>query len=571
MGVAAVFPTGTRFEEIVEYFSGEGALPRPNAPAAQPSAKSAARPVVLESGIEVKPVYGPEDLAGIDPANDIGRPGEFPFTRGIHREMYRKRPWTMRQYAGFGTPGETNARFRFLIEHGQDALNVAFDLPTQLGLDSDDPRAEGEVGRVGMAVDTLADMEVAFEGVPLDRVSVSLTVNAVTPVLLAMYVVVAERQGVPRSAVRGTTQNDILKEYVGRGAWIFPVEPSLRLVADTIEFCAREVPHYYPVSVCGYHIRESGATPVQEMAYALSIARAYVGLGVERGLAIDEFAHRISFNFDVFGNLWEQVAKFRAGRRLWARMLAGMGAKEAATMQLKMIAGGGGGGLTIEEPENNIVRGTTYALASALGGAQTMALCCYDEAYTIPSEKASLLSLRTMQILAEETGLCDTVDPLAGSYYVEWLTSEMERRIAAEIARVESEWGGIVNAIARGYLQREVARQAYRYERGIQSGEIAKVGVNRHPTAAGALSEEVLLHKCRPEAAEEQRRRLAEVRARRDGGTVARAIDRVRADAISGANLMPAMLEAVQAYATLGEITRTLEEVFGRWREPVGV
>src|SRR5574337_333032 len=418
------------------------------------------REVILESGISVKPVYGPDDLKSIDPPIDIGKPGEFPFTRGIHPQMYRARPWTMRQYAGFGTPSETNERFKFLIANGQNALNVAFDLPTQMGLDSDDPLAEGEVGRVGMAVDTLVDMETAFDSIPIDKISVSLTINAVAAPIIAMYFVVAEKHGVSISECRGTAQNDILKEYSGRGAWIFPVEHGIRLVTDTIEFCARQAPKYYPVSVCGYHIRESGANPVQEIAYAYCIARAYIREAMGRGLGVDDFAERISFNFDIFGNLWEQVAKFRAARRLWARLMRDeFGAQRPETMQMKMLAGGGGAGLTIEEPENNIARGAYYALISALAGAQTMALCCYDEAYTIPTEKASLISLRTMQILADEMGLCDTADPLAGSYYIEWLTNEMETRIVAEMKCVDEQMGGIVQAVSEGRIQAEVARQ----------------------------------------------------------------------------------------------------------------
>jgi methylmalonyl-CoA mutase N-terminal domain/subunit len=528
------------------------------------------RPVILESGIPVQPVYGPEQVAGIDPAADIGRPGEFPFTRGIHPLMYRARPWTMRQYAGFGTPAETNERFKFLIANGQNALNVAFDLPTQMGLDSDDPLAEGEVGRVGMAVDSLADMETAFDGIPLEKISVSLTINAVAAPLMAMYFVVAEKHGVPLREVRGTAQNDILKEYIGRGAWIFPVEHGLRLIGDTVEFCARHAPKYYPVSVCGYHIRESGATPVQEIAYAYCIARAYIAEALRRGLAVDDFAERISFNFDIFGNLFEQVAKFRAARRLWARLLRDeFGAQKPGSLQMKMIAGGGGGGLTIEQPENNIVRGAYYALISALSGAQTMALCSYDEAYTIPTEKAALISLRTMQILMDEMGLCDTADPLGGSYYVEWLTSEMEKRITAEMQRVEGEMGGIVRAVSQGAVQREVAHQAWQYEQGLQSGAIPKVGVNRYRQAEE--QREVQMHEYRPEQADDSVRRLHALRAGRDERAVAAALEQVCQAASGGQNVMPAMLQAVRAYATLGEITRSLKSVFGLFQEPVGL
>jgi methylmalonyl-CoA mutase N-terminal domain/subunit len=528
------------------------------------------REVILESGIPVKPVYGPEDLVAGDPSQSVGQPGEFPFTRGIHPLMYRARPWTMRQYAGFGTPVETNQRFKFLIANGQNALNVAFDLPTQMGLDSDDPLAEGEVGRVGMAVDSLADMEVAFDGIPLDQISVSLTINAVAAPLMAMYFVVAEKHGVPLARVRGTAQNDILKEYIGRGAWIFPVEPALRLIGDTLEFCARQAPKYYPVSVCGYHIRESGANPVQEIAYAFCIARAYIQEGLRRGLAVDDFAGRLSFNFDIFGNLFEQVAKFRAARRLWARTLrAEFGAEKPETMQMKMIAGGGGGGLTVEQPENNIVRGAYYALISALSGAQTMALCSYDEAYTIPTEKAALISLRTMQILMDEMGLCDTADPLGGAYYVEWLTNEMEHRIAAEMRHVDSELGGIVRAVGDGAVQRAVAHQAWKQEQGLQDGSLPKVGVNRYRMPDE--QRDVQLHEYRPEQADQSIQRLTALRAARDPRAVSLALEQVRVAAAGGQNVMPCLVEAVRAYATLGELTQVLKQVYGVFREPVSL
>ena len=584
LGAAAVFPTGARLEEIAAFtaqaqrerreFSDFSAQSLPPLPRSAEKAHAGLKDVVLESGIVVKPVYGPADVADIDYARDIGEPGQFPFTRGIHPLMYRARPWTMRQYAGFGTPRETNERFKFLIANGQNALNVAFDLPTQMGLDSNDPRAEGEVGRVGMAVDTLADMEEAFEGIPLDRISTSLTINAVAAPIMAMYFVVAEKQGVPLSEVRGTAQNDILKEYIGRGAWIFPVEPAIRLIGDTVEFCARHVPKYYPISVCGYHIRESGATPVQEIAYAFAIACAYIDHVVARGVSVDDFVPRLSFNFDIHGNLFEQIAKFRAARRLWARLIRDRyGATDPDAMKMKMLAGGGGGGLTVEEPENNIVRGAYYALISALSGTQTMALCCYDEAYTIPSEKASLISLRTMQILAEEMGLCDTVDPLAGSYYVERLTTDMEKLIMAEMARVE-EWGGIVRAVSNGTIQRIVAQQAYAHEKALQRGEIVKVGVNKYRMPSprdGGEGREVQLHEYRPDQAEAQMRRTAQIQAQRDGEAVSRALDALKRAAQGRENLMPYFLDAVRAYATLGEMTAVLKTVFGEFKEPVGL
>ncbi|HAW52106.1 MAG TPA: methylmalonyl-CoA mutase, partial [Flavobacteriales bacterium] len=373
--------------------------------------------VFLESGIEVDTVYTNANVEDLNIGHEM--PGEYPFTRGIHPRMYRDKPFTIRQYAGFASPEETNERFHFLIKNGQSGLNVAFDLPTQCGLDSDDPRAYGEVGRVGMAVDTLKDFEVAFKGIDLDKITVSMTINGSAIVLIAMYIALAEKLGYNINTLRGTAQNDILKEFIGRGTWIFPVDKSVKLVVDTIEYCAKNVPKYSPVSVCGYHIRESGANPVQEMAYAFCIAKAYTDGALSRGIDIDDFASRLSFNFDIYGNLFEQISKFRGARRLWAKIIREeYKAKNDKSCWMRMIAGGGGGGLTKEQPENNIIRSAYYALISALSGTQTMALCSYDEAYTIPTEKAAEISLRTMQIMIHEMGICDTVDPLGGSYYV---------------------------------------------------------------------------------------------------------------------------------------------------------
>ena len=523
--------------------------------------------VILESGIKVKPVYGTDDIKDLDFEKEVGQPGQYPFTRGIHPLMYRKRPWTMRQYSGFGSARQTNQRFKWLLEQGQTALNVAFDLPTQLGLDSDDSRAEGEVGRVGMAIDTLKDLEEAFEDIPIEKISTSLTINPVASVMLAMYLVVAEKHGILWEQVRGTTQNDILKEYIGRGTWIFPVEPSIRLIGDMVEFCSKNVPKFNPFSVCGYHIRESGATPAQEMAYAFEIAIAYIGHILERGMKIDDFAGRIAFNFDIHGNLWEQVAKFRAGRRLWAKIIKErFGAKNPRSMILRMIAGGGGGGLTIEEPENNIVRGAYYALISALSGTQTMALCSYDEAYTIPSKKAAKISLRTMQILADEMGLTDTVDPLAGSYYIEWLTNEMEKKITECMEKVE-EKGGMIKAVESGYIQDEVSHQAYLYEKRIQSGEIIKIGVNKYATEEKE-DREIEFHPFNPEGAGGQKKRLQEVKSSRDEGKVKEALSGLKQAAQTSENLMPYILKAVRCYATLGEMTGIFKEIFGEFREP---
>src|SRR5215471_14810384 len=546
------------------------------------------RDVRLHAGIPVKPVYGPDDLAAIDAERAIGRPGEYPYTRGIHPHMYRDRLWTMRQYVGFGTPGETNARFKYLMAHGQDALNVAFDLPTQLGLDSDDPRAEGEVGRVGMAIDTLADMEEAFAGIPLDRVSVSLTINSMAAPITAMYYAVADKQGAPAERVVTTPQNDILKEFVARGTWVYPVDASLRLVGDLIEYSARHHPRSNPVSVCGYHIREAGCTTAQEMAYGLAIARAYVELMVARGMGVDEFAPRISFNFKCWGKIFEEVAKFRAGRRLYARMLRErFGAANPKSWMFRTLIGGGGSSFVVQEPENNIVRGAYIALAAALSGAQTMALPTYDEAYTIPSAKAQLIALRTMQICAEESGAADTADPLGGSYYVEALTDEMERAIVAELEHVER-LGGIVEAVRSGAIQAEVARQAYRFEQQLASGEVKKVAVNCYLTGGdggtlpgfpfnqiaggtppGPPSDQIELYAFDQRVADAQLAKLGRVRRERDHGAVDRALRRLSDEARGTTNLMPAIVEAVKAYATLGEIAAAMREVFGEHKEPV--
>ncbi len=526
------------------------------------------RDVHLESGIDVKPIYTPEDIKEIDYKRDIGDPGEYPFTRGIHKYMYRFRPYTMRQYSGFATAKETNKRFKYLIEHGQTGLNVAFDLPTQLGLNSDDPRAAGEVGRVGMAIDSLADMEDAFEDIPIDKISVSMTINSMASIMMAMYFVIAEKHGVPLAELRGNAQNDILKEYIGRGTWIYPVEPSIRLISDTIEFCANNVPKYYPVSVCGYHIRESGANPIQEIAYAYAIAKAYIDDVLKRGVDPNKFVPKFSFNFDIHGNIFEQIAKFRAARRLWAKIIKNdYNLDNPKAQQMKMIAGGGGGGLTIEQPENNIVRGAYYALVSALSGTQTMALCSYDEAYTIPSEKAALISLRTMQMLVDEMGAGDTADPLAGSYYVESLTNEFERRITDAMAEVDAQ-GGIVKAVAEGYIQAQVSAQAYELEKKIQDGEFVKIGVNKY-----RMEEEearpVEFHEYKAELAEEQIKRLNAVRDKRNDEEVKQKLEILREKAAGTENLMPYLIDAVKVYATVGEIADVFREVFGEFDEPV--
>jgi len=524
-------------------------------------------PVHNESGIEIKPLYTADDLAASGSEDQVGSPGAFPFTRGIHPFMYRQRPFTMRQYAGFGTPEETNKRFHYLIENGQTGLNVAFDLPTQVGLDSDAELAAGEVGRVGMAVDTLEDFEIAFAGIDLEKITVSLTINGAAAVLIAMYLALAEKRGYDLKKLRGTAQNDILKEFVGRGTWIYPVEPSMRLVGDTIAYCAEYAPLYSPVSVCGYHIRESGANPVQEMAYAFCIAKAYIDLVLERGLDIDSFASRLSFNFDIHGNLFEQVAKFRAGRRLWARIIKEeYEAKNPKSMWMRMIAGGGGGGLTIEQPENNIVRSADYALISALSGTPAMALSSFFFAVTAPTEKAARISLRTMQILLEEMGLGDTVDPLGGSYYVETLTNQMEERIREVMTEVDQQ-GGIVKAIAEGHIQAAVSRQAQAELVSLQSGDKRKVGVNCYRIEEEEPSIE--FHQFQAEDCRVQLDRLERKRRERDTARVEAALKQVTEVARAGDNVMPAIITAVQAYATVGEISRCLVDLFGRFKEPV--
>lgn len=523
--------------------------------------------VVLQSGIHVKPVYTQKDLeeVGFDPAKDLGAPGEYPFTRGIHAGGYRSREWTTRQYTGFGTPKETNALFKMMISHGQTGLNVAFDLPTQMGLDSDDPLAEGEVGRVGMAIDSLRDFEVAFEGIALDRIGAGLTINAIATIMLAMFKATAEKYGFSKDRISATPQNDILKEMIGRGAWIFPVKPAVRLIGDTIEYSMKEMPRTNPVSVCGYHIRESGASPVQEIAYAFQIANTYIDEVVARGYKADDIARGFTFNIDIYGNLWEQVAKFRAARKLWARNLTERyGVKDKRALYFRGLFGGGGYGMTKAQPENNIMRGAYYALAAALGGAQSTALCCMDEAYTIPTEKSTLLALRTLQMLMDEVGLRDTVDPLAGSYFIETLTKELEEKMVAEMKRVD-EMGGMIKAVETGYVQREVAKQAYEFEKGVQGGELIKVGVNKY---VGPEDEEVELHEYSEDSVREHIERLKEVKKIRDGKKCAETLKELEKAARAEKNVMPYLVECCKAYATVGEMTKVFKEVFGTFREP---
>ena len=530
--------------------------------------KDAIEKVELQSGIEIKESYGPEDLeaVGFDYATDLGDPGSFPFTRSLHPGGYRSRAWTTRQYSGFGTPAETNERWKLLISAGQTGLNVAFDLPTQMGYDSDDPFVEGEVGRVGMSVDSLKDFEIAFDGIDLHRIGSGLTINAVASIMLAMYQAVAEKKGFDVARISATPQNDILKEIIGRGAWIYPVEPAVNLVGDVIEYSAKNLTRCNPVSVCGYHIRESGATPAQEIAYAFLIAFAYADNVIARGLEAEPTVARFSFNLNIFGNLWEQVAKFRAARKLWAKLLnERYGVENKKALFLRGLFGGGGYGLAKAQPENNIMRGAYYALAAALGGAQTTALCSYDEAYTIPTPHSALLSLRTCQLLMDEIGLRDTVDPLAGSYFIETLTKQMESKIIGEMAEIE-QYGGIVKAVKDGFVQRKVSRQAYEFERDVQNGTLQKVGVNIY-TDEGQ-SEDVQLHEYSYDSADKQIRSLGELRRTRDDRAVASSLRKLESVAGAGENVMGTLVECCRAYCTVGEMAGVFREVYGELKEP---
>jgi methylmalonyl-CoA mutase N-terminal domain/subunit len=525
--------------------------------------------VIYQSGIRVKPVYTPQDLdeVGFDYEKDLGDPGQYPFTRSLHPQGYRSRAWTTRQYTGFGTPQETNKRFKLMISHGQTGLNVAFDLPTQMGYDSDDPIVVGEVGRVGMAVDSLRDFEMAFEGIPLDRIGSGLTINAVASIMLAMYQAMAEKFGYPKEKISATPQNDILKEMIGRGAWIFPVEAAVRLVGDSIEYSAKELPRCNPVSICGYHIRESGATPAQEIACAFEIAKAYMDNVIQRGMQAEDAVGRFSFNLNVFGNLWEQIAKFRAARKLWARMLREeYGVQDKKKLFLRGLFGGGGSGLTKEQPENNIMRGAFYALGAALSGAQTTALCSFDEAYTIPTPRAALLSLRTLEIIMDEVGLRDTVDPLAGSYFIETLTKQMEEKILEEMQQIQ-EIGGMVHAVDSGFIQRKVARQAYEYEKGLQKGEYIKVGVNKYADEVEDQTD-VELHEYNEQWADQQVSNLKELRRARDNREVSRTLKDLEQGTRAGKNVMPLLVDCCRAYATVGEMTGVWRDLFGEWQEP---
>ncbi|MEE9146458.1 MAG: protein meaA [Candidatus Tectomicrobia bacterium] len=523
-------------------------------------------PVYSTSGFEVAPLYTPEDIQGLDYERDLGYPGEFPFTRGIYASMYRGRPWTIREYAGFGTAEDTNTRYRALLEQGMTGLSVALDLPTQIGFDSDDPTVADEVGRVGVAVDSLADMERLFEGIRLDQVSTNFTVNTTSAPILAMYIAVGDKQGVKPAQLRGTLQNDPLKEYIARGTWLFPVPAALRLTGDVMAFCASDVPKLNPISVSGSHMQQAGATPVESVALAFVHALAYIDLLLERGLSIDEFAPRISWNLGVTGtDLFEEVARFRAARRLWARLVQERyRPQNPASCMLRFYAGSGGNTLTVEEPLNNIVRVAVEVMASALGGAQAIHSCSYDEAYAIPTEAAQLIALRTQQIIAYETGITRTVDPLAGSYYVESLTNDAERQMRDIIDEVMQV--GVSRAIETGLVQERIMRSALREEQRIASGEKVIVGVNKFRKTQGVAP--IDMHRADPEVLKRQLARTQRVRRQRDAAQVKSVLKRLAEVARGQGNIMPAMLEAVKAYATIGEICSTLTDVFGLYTDP---
>ncbi len=513
-----------------------------------------------DSGIEIRPLYDAADLAGFDPETQLGEPGSFPYTRGVQRDMYRGRLWTMRQYAGFGTAEETNERLKFLLGAGQTGLSCAFDLPTQMGLDSDHPRAEGEVGKVGVAIDSLDDMRTLLAGLPLGKVSTSMTINATAAILLLLYELVAEEQGVGPDEIGGTIQNDILKEYVARGTYIYPPRPSMRLVTDTFAYCAEHIPDWNTISISGYHIREAGSTAAQELAFTLADGIAYVEAAIDAGLEVDDFAGRLSFFFNAHNNLFEEVAKFRAARRLWARIMRDrFGATNERSMRLRFHSQTGGSTLTAQQPEINIVRVAVQALAAVLGGTQSLHTNSFDEALGLPTEAAAKLALRTQQVLAYESGVTDTVDPLAGSYYVEHLTDELERLATGYIDRID-ELGGAVAAIEAGYLQDEIEQAAYEFAKRVDSTEAIVVGVNRFAEAGGAEPDVFPID---PALQAAQIERVRAVRARRHQEEVDRRLEEVAAAARGTQNLLVPMRAALKAEATLGEVSDVLRAAFG--------
>ena len=518
------------------------------------------------SGIKVKRLYTPEDIENNDYNEDLSYPGEYPYTRGVQPTMYRGRLWTMRQYAGFATAEESNKRYKYLLEQGQTGLSVAFDLPTQIGYDSDHPLSEGEVGKVGVAIDSLKDMEILFDGIPLDKVSTSMTINAPASVLLAMYIAVAEKQGVSSDQLSGTIQNDILKEYIARGTYIFPVEPSMRLITNIFEYCSKNVPKWNTISISGYHIREAGSTAAQEVAFTLADGIAYVEAAIKAGLDVDEFAPRLSFFFNSHNDLLEEVAKFRAARRLWAKIMKNrFKAKKPKSMMLRFHTQTGGSTLTAQQPDNNIIRVAIQTLAAVLGGTQSLHTNSRDEALALPTEDSVRIALRTQQIVAYESGVTETVDPLAGSYYVESLTDQIEDKAVEYINKID-ELGGAARAIEKGYIQKEIQDSAYNYQKEIENGERVVVGMNKFQIKEESPKG---LLRVDPAVGELQKKKLEELRKERDNNKVESALSALRSAAKESENLMPLILDAVKAYATLGEICGVLREVFGEYEQSI--
>ena len=519
------------------------------------------------SGEEIEPLYTPEDVEGLDYVEKIGFPGRYPYTRGVYPTMYRGRFWTQRQFAGFGTPRDTNLRYHYLLDHGQTGLSVAFDMPTIMGYDSDHPRSEGEVGRCGVAIDSLEDMEILMDGIDQGRITTSMTINAPASILLAFYLCAGEKKGIPFGKMGGTIQNDILKEYIAQKSWIFPPEPSMRIITDILAFCSAHVPRWNTISISGYHIREAGSTAVQELAFTLADGFAYVEAGIEAGLDVDDFAPRLSFFFNSHLDFFEEIAKYRAARRIWAkRMKEKYGARDERSMLLRFHTQTAGCSLTAQQPENNIVRTAFQAMSAVLGGTQSLHTNSMDETLALPSEKAVRIALRTQQVIAHETGAVNTVDPLAGSYFVEALTDRMEGQAEDYFRRID-DLGGVIEAIDKGFFQKEIQRSAYEYQKAVEAGRKVVVGVNRFALE----NEEIEIPLLRIDQGVEvsQRKAVTELRQKRDNGKVSSELERLRKAAASDENLMPFMLECARCYCTEGEMIDALKGVFGEYKEPL--
>ncbi|OPX17476.1 methylmalonyl-CoA mutase [candidate division WOR-3 bacterium 4484_100] len=518
------------------------------------------------SGIPVKPLYTPDDCEFFDYERDLGYPGEFPFTRGVYTNMYRGRLWTMRQFSGFGTPKDTNRRYKYLLKHGQTGLSVAFDFPTLYGRDSDDPFSRGEVGKCGVAVDTLRDMEIIFDGIPLDRISTSMTINPPAAILLAMYIAVGEKQGVPAHILTGTIQNDMLKEYQAQKTWIYPPEPSMRIITDILEYCSENVPKWNTISISGYHIREAGSTALQELAFTLANGFTYVEYGIKRGLAVDKFAPRLSFFFNSHLDFFEEIAKYRAARRIWSRVMRDKyNAQNPRSFLMRFHTQTAGCTLTAQQPENNIIRTAFQALAAVLGGTQSLHTNSMDETYALPTEKAVKIALRTQQLIAYETGVASTIDPLGGSYYIESLTNELEKGAYEYFNKIEK-LGGVLRAIEKGFFQREISRSAYEYQRSLEKKERFHVGINIFQEDKPA---DIEILKIPPEVERNQKKALKKVKQERNNRKVKESLRLLRKAARDGENLMPRILDCVRVYATIGEICNTMKEEFGEYHEPI--